>query len=303
MDSWRPETPAGPSAGPPGTAPLYPQLKIPPPPMPNFTLAEFQELRNHATEESAVGQLRELGTDITNFDTRRLPSVMARACLICVNSYKGQSKALGVGPINDGIVVAANHKIRGYANYFLLNCDAKHFLECLQIFLSRTTDYLTIYYSGHGANSSVRNPEEASGYDQLFVFMDGNVKDDVLAEYLQKYSKGIARTLLLNDCCHSGTIWDIPEDPREAVAFPGNIVSFSAAEDDETAKQAKIGSKSQGLFTLFFWKHVKENPGISMRLLKPLIDESVQKYSQHSCMTATRNNVLDSPDFLPCVGA
>jgi hypothetical protein len=111
------------------------------------------------------------------------------------------------------------------------------------------------------------------------------------------YSKGLAKTLLLNDCCHSGTIWDIPEDPREAIAFPANIVSFSATADEQTAKQATIGTNSQGLFTYYFWRYVRENPGINMLRLKPLIDDAVKKHNQNCVMMATRSNILEVPFF------
>ena len=40
------------------------------------------------------------------------------------------------------------------------------------------------------------------------LFDNGYVVDDELAEYLLKYAHG-QRILLLTDCCHNGSMWDI----------------------------------------------------------------------------------------------
>ena len=279
---------------------LYPEINMPAPPMPVFTLAEFQELRHHATEYSALEQLRGIARDITNIDAETwFPPTLRRACFISTNTYTTEKRKLGVGPINDSIVVAANHACMGYEVFFIFNASAKQYKRCLKQFLIRTTDWLTCYFTGHGTQSRNYDGSEGSGYDQHFVFDDGYVKDDKLASYLKKYSKGVAKTLLLNDCCHSGTIWDIPRDPVKAMEFPANIVSYSATDDAETAKQTEINRNSQGLFTFYFWKLVKEHPTITMQQLKPMIDESVTKYKQHCVMIATRSNILTQPFFPP----
>lgn len=278
---------------------LYPTIDMPAPPM-AFTLAEFQELRHHCTESSALAQLRDIATDITNIDAKTwFPPTLRRACFISANTYTDPKRKLGVGPINDSIVVAANHRCMGYEVFFIFNASQKQYRRILKEFLKRTTDWLTCYFTGHGTQSRNYDGTESSGYDQQFVFEDGYVKDDKLASYLKKYSKGVAKTLLLNDCCHSGTIWDIPRDPVKAMEFPANIVSYSATDDAETAKQTEINRNSQGLFTFYFWKLVKEHPTITMEQLKPLIDQSVSKYNQHCVMIATRTNILTQPFFPP----
>jgi hypothetical protein len=290
LQSWRP--------GRPPPAHLYPTIKLLEPPAQNFSLAEFQELRHHATEDSARGQLASLGTDIT----RRSPSAstrrsLSRVCLIASNTYAGTSKSLGVGPINDAIVTAANHAVMGYDIYFLITPTSKHFLECLQFFLAQTTDFLTVYYSGHGCERPTTDLSETSGYHELMYFEDAVIQDNVLADYLKQYSKGCAKTLLLNDCCHSGTLWNIPKRPERAMTFPANIVSFSASDDRETAKQGSIGEGSQGLFTYYFWKHLKERPGIMLADLQPIINQSLVRFKQHTVLMATRTPLLKAPFF------
>jgi hypothetical protein len=272
----------------------------PHPPPQHFTLEEFQALRRHSDEPSAIAQLTELGRDITRADPEHIVrGNVRRVCFICANTYPGDEKrGLGVGPINDAIVVAANHKVMNYDIYAVINPTVAQYLKCLKLFLSRTTDYLTVYFTGHGALSQNYDGTEASGFDQNLVFPEGHIKDDELAKCLKDYAKGIAKILLLNDCCHSGTIWDIPTDLVEAArTFPPGIVSFSAAQDSETAKQATIDKMSQGLFTYYFWKFSKENPGITLEKLTPMLNAKLKEYNQETSMTPTRQILLRHPLF------
>jgi hypothetical protein len=182
--------------------------------------------------------------------------------------------------------VAANHEALGYKVFFLFNAEIKQYLKCLKHFLENATEYLTCYFSGHGTNLN------------HFMFVEGSLDTQTLVTYLKSYSKGFAKTLLMNDCCHSESIWDIPTDPVKALEFPANIVSASASLDDESAKQGTVGGDSQGLFTYYFCKNVKENPGIPLRKLQPLINQCVSSYNQHCIMIATRPVVLETPFFV-----
>ncbi|KAH0788148.1 Clan CD, family C14, metacaspase-like cysteine peptidase [Histomonas meleagridis] len=281
----------------PDTTHLYPTISIPPP-TPVFSINEFQELRSHSSIESALSQLNDIAQDITHTDPTTLPMRMTRACLICANSYTNPTLVLGVGPVNDSITVAANHKYMGYRVFFVHNSTPEQFIKCLTVVLQRTTEYLTVFYTGHGSNLHVYNQNnELISVDQVMVFDKGRVADRELEDILKKYSNGCAKTLLLTDCCHSGTIWNIPSDPVKALEFPANIVSVSSTNDDQTAKQGKIANNSQGLFTFFFWKTFKERPDISMNEMKKVIDGHLMKYQQECELHATRPGILSGPFF------
>lgn len=281
-----------------GNIQLYPVISMPPP-TPVFSLEEFQKLRQHKSVEDGIKQLNELATRLNGQGTNIVPSNMPRACFICSNSYTKESLKLGVGPINDSITVAANHKYMGYKVFYIHNPKSTQFLTFLRAFLERTTEYLTVFYTGHGSNRKNYNGTEKSGYDQYMVFDDDYVKDDTLAQYLKDYATGAPKTLLLSDCCHSGTIWDIPEDPIEATKFPANIVSISSSDDDNTAKQGTIENNSQGIFTFFFWKTIKEHPDYTFLQIKPIVDKEVRKYNQECIIHSTRHNMIDSVFFPP----
>ena len=139
--------------------------------------------------------------------------------------------------------------------------------------------------------------DELDGYDEVVVFDSGYVVDDELADYLKKYCNGNAHTILLSDCCHSGTIWDIPETLSEAASFPPNILSISASSDNQTAKQKSIGKNNQGIFTFNFWTVVRNNPGIKIGDAQNILNPELKKFNQQLEMFPTREDMLYKPIF------
>lgn len=278
--------------------PMPVQHQPAPPPMPEFSIEQFQELRQHSDERSALSQLSEIGSDLTKLNKNSLKSQLRRACLICCNTYKTPKYSLGVGPLNDSITVAANHKFMGYNVFYLHNPKSTQFLEYLKIFFKETTEALTVYYTGHGAEVPDKNGDEADGFDEAMLFDDTYVVDDDLLEIIRKNHNGRAYTILLTDCCHSGTIWDLPSDIKKCKNLPGNIMSISASKDSQTSKQTNIKKSTQGLFTYYFWKIFRENPGTNIKRLAPLVTKQISKYKQEVEFYATRQDMLDRPLFL-----
>lgn len=257
---------------------------------------QFQQLRHHATEESALQQLNELGTCLNKVDPNTFTPEPISLFIIC-NSYTNPKYILGVGPINDAITVAANHKFMGYSIYFLHNTTPSIFLKFLKVFLQKVGQFLSIFYCGHGGQVKDRNGDEDDGYDEAIVFDSGYIVDDELANYLKKYHNGKARTTLISDCCHSGTIWDIPSDPKKAALFPPNILSIASAEDSQTAKQTNYESKSQGVFTYNFWTILRNNPTMTTQQMKVIMDRLMSKFQQQFIALPTRPELLTSPIF------
>lgn len=257
---------------------------------------QFQKLRQHSTAESALRQLSEVAMDLSNVDPHRFtPDPIS--CLILCNSYKSPKYQLGVGPINDAITVAANHKYMGYKVYFLHDPHHTLFLKFLKVFLEKVNQYLTIFFTGHGAQIKDTSGDEEDGYDEVMVFDSGYIVDDELAEYINKYHKGMAHTILLSDCCHSGTIWDIPESLRKAERWPANIMSISASNDSQTAKQITIKQNNQGIFTFNFWTILRNNPSIRIGDVQRIMAPELRKYNQQLEMYPTRRDMLEKPIF------
>lgn len=136
--------------------------------------------------------------------------------------------------------------------------------------------------------------------DECFVFGNlGYNRDNDCAALLKEHYKGSARWLLLNDCCHSGTIWDIPTDMKKATKdFPPNIMSMSAARDVQTAKQSSGLFESdnlEGVFTCYFLKSLRENQGISAREIEPFVNAGMRDFCSELVTCPTRNGLLDEP--------
>jgi len=75
-------------------------------------------------------------------------------------------------------------------------------------------DAVFLHYSGHGTKLADDNNEEADGYDEALVPRDfqaeGMIRDDDLYDILVKELPMGVHMVSLMDCCHSGSIMDLP---------------------------------------------------------------------------------------------
>lgn len=79
---------------------------------------------------------------------------------------------------------------------------------------SSSGDSVFCHYSGHGGRLQDDNGDEADGYDETLVPLDyesaGQIRDDDLFKILVgAMPAGVTLTCLM-DCCHSGTVLDLP---------------------------------------------------------------------------------------------
>mmetsp|Transcript_11345 Transcript_11345/g.20871 ORF Transcript_11345/g.20871 Transcript_11345/m.20871 type:complete len:316 (+) Transcript_11345:207-1154(+) len=79
---------------------------------------------------------------------------------------------------------------------------------------SQPGDTVWIHYSGHGGRLEDQDGDEEDGYDETLCPIDfqtaGQIRDDDLLKHLVKpMKKGVLMTCLM-DCCHSGTVLDLP---------------------------------------------------------------------------------------------
>jgi hypothetical protein len=261
-----------------------------------FTREDFQKRRAASDEGSVVAALERIGTNLKAQAPGAVAGV-AKACLICCNTYTKPNLALGVGPLNDAHTVARNHADRGYAVFFLHNPTAEQFLQWLPHFLRETQAALTVFYTGHGANVRDANGDESDGLDEAMVFDAGYIVDDKLVECLRANAGGRARVLLLSDCCHSGSIWDIQSALGKREGLPANLLSISAAADSQTAKQTTVNQLSQGIFSFYLWKALNAKPRASPRDLMASVSPNLQRFNQKVVAAASTPAMLDQPVF------
>lgn len=136
----------------------------------------------------------------------------------------------------------------------------KNILEQLQIMSSRleSGDFLFFHCSGHGTQILDRNKEEMDGKDEVFIGLDGlGITDDEFASIFSSIQCK-ATIFIVMDCCHSGTIIDLPYSLLEpngkiiknnSKKFHSNIVMISGCRDPNVSYDTLIHNKYQGALT------------------------------------------------------
>jgi hypothetical protein len=261
-----------------------------------LTPAAVQAARGAGTEKSVIRELEQVGM---NLNSKKPASInpSPKSCFICCNSYTRADLKLGVGPINDSLLVAQNHKRRGYTVYFLHNSKPDIFKAFLIRFFDNTTTALTVYFTGHGGQVKDLDGDESDGFDEAMVFDTGHVLDDDLAVLVRDHLNGKTRVLLLTDCCHSGSIWDLQSTQKRGWSMPANVISLSGCADEQTAKQMKVDARDQGLFTHLFWKYCNADPNASPKSLNALINAGMKSYGQRFVVCTTTESMLTKPLF------
>ena len=260
----------------------------------NVSKNDFQTARMKKPINGTIRELNQYAIDLSK--KPNLPKTFKKACFLCCNTYTKPAYKLGVGPLNDTLTVAVNHKKMGYVCYYLHNPTAADFMKYLKLFMSHTTSNLTVFFTGHGAGVKDQNGDESDGYDEAMVFDKGHIIDDDLVPVLAT-ANGKVKIVLLTDCCHSGSIWDIQSAKKHGIKLPKNIISLSAAKDEQTAKQTTMKQKDQGIFTYYFWNLFNQMKNPTVKAMEPKVNASIQRFKQYFTIASTSNNMLTDPLF------
>lgn len=167
-----------------------------------------------------------------------------KKALLILNPYFNTSYELGQPVLNDGNMMEKYLTRYGYDVSRLVDASSSVVIEAIKKLIT-TSEEAVIYYSGHGSRGSY-SKEESDGRNEAFVFMRRVVlvEDDEMAEVL-KLNK-TKKLILFNDCCHSGTIWDL----ENVDIGPDQVVyNISACRDCQTAAQLA----ENGALTSIFW--------------------------------------------------
>lgn len=112
-------------------------------------------------------------------------------------------------------------------------------------------DYCYIHYSGHGTYIRDRNNDEIDGFDEGIVSTDffraGCIDDDTLYNVMSRFNPK-TKVVCMFDCCHSGSILDLPiaydegqlvpsgqNNRSKLVRLPPNIFMISGCRDNQTS--------------------------------------------------------------------
>jgi hypothetical protein len=258
---------------------------------PKKTFDSWNTKHKAGTIKDAQATLTKHGAECVLFASG-LNKNLNKAALLVVNTYTKKEYQLGVAPMNDAVNVADSLIPLGFKVYFTHNPKSAEFLKILKHFISMTKTELFIYYTGHGTRVTDKNGDEADGKDEAMVFDDAFVTDDKLLEVLKTKCEG-SKVILVNDCCHSGSIWDL----KIGKGLPENCLCLSAAMDSQTAKQTSVGGADQGIFTFYFFSYVDENKSITADEMEAQINTKISKYNQHFTKSSTSPGMFSKPIF------
>lgn len=177
--------------------------------------------------------------------------MVVKKALLILNTYTGTANELGQPVLNDGKMMKKYLERYGYEFIELVDKGMTEVLKAIEDVLQHS-DECVIYYSGHGAQCGYDSTEDDKR-NEAFCFVNRMffLVDDTLAECVNANNK-TKKLILFNDCCHSGSIWDIH---KIDIKNDQMIYNISACRDSQTAAQLA----SNGALTSIFWPNFKDN--------------------------------------------
>lgn len=185
----------------------------------------------------------DLSTEVKLFDT---PG-RQRALLVGIN-YKGQQGELH-GCVNDVIAMQRFIGQHGFSDTRVLvddpsvsplNPTKAAIIDGLRWLIAGANagDSLFFHYSGHGGQMRDAEGDEKDGFDETIIPVDyrsaGQITDDVIfKELVAPLPQGCQLTVIM-DCCHSGTVLDLP---YMFVANSGNLETVQTGSAPPTLTQ------------------------------------------------------------------
>jgi len=118
---------------------------------------------------------------------------------------------------------------------------------------SKPGDSIFLHYSGHGSKVQDDDKDEDDGYDEVLVPLDfqqvGMIRDDDLYDLFVKGLPQGVHVVSLMDCCHSGTILDLPFVFQADGDYEGGTPVMSLDQDFDWQKilNGPIGAKVQSI--------------------------------------------------------
>lgn len=204
-----------------------------------------------------------------------------KALLVGINYLNTPYKLNGC--IND-VLFVKNHLIQDMhfknENIVILRDDDQknmptygNILEKLNNLINNSNprDNIYIHFSGHGTYVKDQNNDEKDGKDEVFVpvnYNQGLISDDVLFSIVSKTKTNV---LMVFDCCHSGSLCDLPykydnvnneiklsmENTR---ALNKKVTMISGCRDEQSSFDffSRKQNKHHGLLTLRLYEYLKQ---------------------------------------------
>lgn len=165
-------------------------------------------------------------------------------------------------------------------------------------------DSLYFHYSGHGMqldSSNLNQTSESDGKDELIIAADLKpIRDNEINRYLLGCLPNNVNLFAVFDCCHSGTMLDLPytistsedkdtsnfeikkENSLERNICEGKIIGLSGSLDIQFSADAYIKNSYQGALTYCFIETINEQKSFGLNIdfleILAIINKKLKSY-------------------------
>lgn len=256
-----------------------------------FSDNAFQKVRKTSNLKRNLEAFHRIATCLNDTDLDTLPTdCINKVCLILMNTYPRDTEKLGVGPSNDAYLMAMIHHKLGYKIAYLINPDMDKFTECLEFFVEKTAFALTIFYSGH--DSSSRYNRVGHGIQ----FVTGERLSSVeFGEIVGGKSNGTSRILIISDVSCGRSIFSMKAAKSTDNAHCSEICTFTIDKSQLSPKERR---KSQGLFTYYFCKLIRQFPNSTPQDMVDMLNISFERFKETFSTLVSSDDINDKPLFI-----
>lgn len=184
-------------------------------------------------------------------------TVKNKKALIIGLNYTGKPEALK-GCINDARRMEKTLKTKFKYKDILVLTDKdvttkRDIITMFEKFVNSDNDILFFQYAGHGLQTHDWNGDEEDGLDEAIYCPDGSKITDDEFNSIVKNIKKHQTLIFVMDCCHSGSIVDLPylvvndhvlKTSRQTIQ--GNIICISGCKDNQVSADVTKNSVSYG---------------------------------------------------------
>ena len=231
-----------------------------------------------------------------------------RAILIGLNYPNSHYSLRGcVNDVKNGCKYLENH---GYEARFLEDGDVSdkyNILEALKELRDSPAYTVFFHYSGHGTQVRDTDGDEEDGQDEAVFTKNGKlITDDEINAVLQSFPRH-KKLYLIFDCCHSGTIADLPYKASEdgitlekmQKVVRADIVCISGCKDNQTSADVTESNVSYGALSATLYNILRNADRTGRQftwrqLYKQLLLEmSFKGYSQIPQLTSSDPSIFE----------
>lgn len=247
----------------------------------DFTCKKFHHVRKVSTHKEILKSLGRLGMCLNDKPVDHLQNgEFEKVCFIIINDYEDKHKyELGVGPLNDGYLIALKFHKLDFKIFYLYNSESDVFSNYMAFFLKRTSEQLTVFYSGRVTNKN-------SGIS----FTKTALIKETIGRIVEANYTGNTKLVFITDSIGSGPAFTINTEPHK------NMTSISV---DKTADPRSIEyEQSHGIFTYYFCKIISENPNITPNALAEKMDSYLSRFGEKIRIENSDSSLAESSLYL-----